>query len=88
MHETSGILGHAVQQYLTNPLACSLSELSTLRAYFRLWINARVWDMNPSLDDESRAELARLRLQCDGITNLRDMMAWLRAAEELGMDPL
>lgn len=88
MHEISGVLGSAVQQFLTDPLKCTLTELSTLRAYFRLWINARVWDMSPSHDSESRAELASLRAQCDGITNLADMQAWLEKATELGMDPL
>ena len=88
MYETSGDLAAAVHQYQNNPNACTLRQLALLRAYFQQWVDAQVWDRNPAIDDESRADLARLRLQCRGITNVADMEAWLQRATELGMDPL
>jgi hypothetical protein len=88
MHETSGVLAAAVAQFLENPNACTLNQLSYLRAYFKLWVDAKVWDSNPAHDDESRADLARLRARCHGITNVADMRAWLDEAVAAGMDPL
>jgi len=88
MWETSGHLADAVEQYLDDANACTLRQLALLRAYFKQWVDSPVWDMNPSHDEESRAELARLRLQCDGITNVADMRAWIAAAIRIDIDPL
>jgi hypothetical protein len=88
MWETSGDLAVAVHQFLTYPNHCTLRQLALLRAYFQQWVDAPVWDQNPSADDESRAELKRLRAQCRGITNVADAQRWIRSALDVGMDPL
>jgi len=88
MHETSGVLALAVRKYLESPNKSTLAQLALLRMYFQQWVDSPVWDANPALDDESRADLERLRERCHGITNLADMKNWLREAVAMGMDPL
>ena len=88
MHETSGVLAKAVKLFLSYPRGCTLNDLTVLRAYFRLWCRSSAWDQNPGHTDETRADLARLRARCDGITNVADMQLWVEQAVEMGMDPL
>ena len=88
INETSGVLAGAVEQFLKDPNMCTLDQLRHLRAYFRQWVDAKVWDMNPAHDDESRADLARLRARCRAITNVAGMQAWVDEAVAMGMDPL
>lgn len=86
--ETSGKLAAAVRSYLDNPDAMTLREIGYLRAYMSQWIQSPVWDLNPHAGDASRAALAGLRAGVGAITSGADIRAWLRAAEDQGLDPL
>ena len=85
--ETSSKLTAAVNAYLDGrPL--SVQEISNLRAYFRHWIGASIWDRNPCASDEDRENLKALRKAVDLMTCRDDVSSWLRHAMSLGMDPL
>lgn len=85
--EQSGVLRPAVEAYLAGR-ALSDAEIATLRAYFRQWIMARVWDHNPHLGREDAAWLAEMRQQVDGLTSRAAIDDWLDAAVAGGLDPL
>lgn len=85
--EPSGALRPAVEAYLRGlPLAAS--EIAALRAYFRQWIFAEVWDRNPHARADDRALLDKLRLGVEGLTDRGAIELWLHDAAEFGLDPL
>ena len=87
INETSGVLRPAVEAYLAgDPL--SDVEIAALRAYFRQWIMAPVWDQNPHIDADSTAWLAGLRDGIDGLVSRAAIETWLDDAITGGIDPL
>lgn len=87
MHETSGMLAPAVHAYLSGrPL--SIFHIAALRAYFRQWAGAALWDKNPFADAADKIALASLRASIDGLTTRAALAVWLEAAAALGIDPL
>lgn len=87
MYETSGVLKGAVERYISHrPL--QPGDIRNLREYFRQWVNAEAWEMNPALDDAGRIVLARLRYDVARIINEQDISKWLCLAVSQGMDPL
>lgn len=86
--ETSGVLAAAIRSYLDNPDAMTVREIAYVRAYFQQWVDSPVWDLNPAHDEQSRATLGALRIAARAIRNGAAIARWLRAAEEIGMDPL
>lgn len=87
MHETSGVLRPAVEAYLAGRPLSPLA-IAALRAYFRQWIGARVWDANPHASPEERAQLAALRRRVDDLTSRAAIEAWLDDLAAAGLDPL
>ena len=87
MDESSGRLAPAVMTYLEGG-ELDDAGIAVMRAYLRQWIGATVWDQNPHADDDSRAWLAALRADIDGLTSREAIADWLERAEEGGVDPL
>lgn len=87
MHETSGALHEVVERYLLG-LSLTPEDVAYLRAYFRQWIMAPIWDANPHATDESRSHLTRLRREVDELKNRETIDLWLDAAGDEGIDPL
>lgn len=85
--ESTGVLAAAVMKYLRDQ-AMTLRDIAVMRAYLRQWMASPVWDMNPSHDQESREELARLRRTVETIQTGKDVRRWLRVALDAGIDPL
>lgn len=78
MNETTGVLRPAVERYLAGePL--TVSEIASLRAYLRQWINCPTW-AGPDID--------WLRQSINGLTSRATIDAWLDRALESGIDPL
>lgn len=87
MHETGGALAPAILRYLENePL--TVRDLVLIRAYIRQWIHADVWDSNPNLGEDGRAELARLRRLAQGLNNRDAIDSWIAESVDFGLDPL
>jgi hypothetical protein len=87
-YETSGELAIVVGVYLAAVRALTMREIALMRAYVKQWIDSPVWDLNPELTAESRAELAWIRESAGRIASESDLRAWLRVAEGQGFDPL
>lgn len=86
-HETSGRLAPVVKAYLAGePL--DADQLATLRAYFRQWIGASLWDENPTASLADRAELGVLRETVDDLTTRQAIDDWLDRVVAFGLDPL
>jgi hypothetical protein len=81
--ETSGHLARAVEAYLAGR-ELTPGEVGYLRAYFRQWVNAPIWDANP----HGTAALAGLRDAIGSLTNRAQVRAWLERALAEGIDPL
>lgn len=78
MYETSGVLRPAVEAYLrSEPMTGA--QIAAMRAYLRQWINAPAWKGDG---------IEFLRSEIDGLTTRAAISAWLRIAEEEGIDPL
>lgn len=82
------MLRPAVEALVLKPDTLTEEHIAALRAYFRQWINAPVWDGNPEADDVARAELARLRADIHTLTTRDALWRWLCEATEQGLDPL
>lgn len=78
MHETSGVLRHVVEAYLTGA-PMTPEQIAAMRAYLRQWIMVPQWRGD---------EVNRLRREVDGLTSREAITLWLRVAEEEGIDPL
>jgi hypothetical protein len=87
-YETSGELAIVVGVYLCGERPLTLREIALMRAYVKQWILSPVWDLNPAITDESRAELDQMRQDAGRIASESDLRAWLRRADENGLDPL
>lgn len=85
--ETSGALRPAVEAYLRG-LPLGATEIDALRAYFRQWIFAEVWDRNPHANADDRAHLTQLRREVDDLKDRASIDRWLDAAGDEGHDPL
>ena len=85
--ESSGRLAPAVMAYLEGG-ELDDQGIAILRAYFRQWIGATAWDQNPHMTDDTRAWLAALRADIDGLTSREAIADWLERAEAGGIDPL
>jgi hypothetical protein len=85
--EITGQLARAVLLYLQGQ-QLSRGEIGALRAYFRQWIQARVWDMNNHAMIENRRSLSKLRARVQNIWSADDICQWLHGAMKLGLDPL
>ncbi len=77
MYEQSGMLRPVVMKYLDGG-RLGLVELGVMKAYLRQWM------AGPWTGDGVDA----LRVNMEEIDRQEDLDAWLRAAEELGIDPL
>jgi hypothetical protein len=87
MYETSGVLAPVVKAYLEDrPL--SEADIRILKAYLRQWIFSGVWDRNPTMDDEGRRDLTRLRVAAALIRTRKDVDRWIDEAIGFGVDPL
>ena len=87
MNETGGELAPAVMRYLEGqPL--SERDIELIRLYIQQWIGSPVWFMNPSLTDEGRRDLDRLRELARVLNNRGAIDAWLTLAVDFGVDPL
>ena len=85
--EVGGELVPAVMRLIGNePL--SERDIAAIRAYCRQWIGSPVWDSNPHQDAAAAAALATLRAAVDGLTTAAAIRAWVRLADDEGMDPL
>jgi hypothetical protein len=82
-----GDLKAAVEAYL-NRRTLTLRQIALVRAYLCLWISARVWDMDPTADAESRARLRDLRASAERIVTVANIDEWLALAMDEGIDPL
>jgi hypothetical protein len=87
MDETGGELVPAVKRYLQG-YRLSSRDIALIAAYLRQWIESPVWDQNPHMSEEGRAELARLRELARVLLNQPTIDAWLSLAVEFGVDPL
>jgi len=87
MQETSGVLKPVIEKLLT---AENLTprEIAIVRAYFRQWVMAPAWDLNPHASKRSRDDLERLRTSVETIRTFRAIARWLADAVSQGMDPL
>jgi hypothetical protein len=85
--EISGHLARAVMVYQQGQ-QLSTGEVGALRAYFRQWIQSRVWDMNSHATIESRRKLGELRDSVQSIRSAVDIGHWLYGAMRLGLNPL
>jgi hypothetical protein len=79
MHETSGVLRHAVEAYLHGN-AMTAEQVAAMRAYLRQWINAPHWGGGDYLEE--------LRNGIDALGSRFAIADWLNRAEQLGIDPL
>jgi hypothetical protein len=88
MNETGGQLGQAIHRYLDGR-ELSNQDVALIRLYIQQWIGSEVWDWNPHLDEEGRAQLAGLReAALRFLTDRKAIDAWIELATELGVDPL
>jgi hypothetical protein len=87
-YETSGVLAHAVETYLTHRSAVTMRDIAYLRAYCMQWIDSPAWDTNPHLTAASMRELADLRLDARAIFSLAALDNWIARAIAEGVDPL
>jgi hypothetical protein len=87
--EVSGKLARAVHAYLgIGGRELTAEHVALLRAYFRQWVGAPIWDANPHQSATDVAELAGLRDAVGSLTNRAQIRAWLRRALDAGIDPL
>jgi hypothetical protein len=77
MHETSGVLRPAIENYLTGG-DLTPAHVGALRAYLRQWM-AGPWQ-GPEID--------LLRASIDQLTTRRDFSRWFDLALREGIDPL
>jgi hypothetical protein len=87
MYETTGVLRPAMQAYLLGERITG-EQIAALRAYFRQWIGAPVWDLNPHGDERDREALAELRRRVDELTDRAAIDRWLDDVDRFGLDPL
>lgn len=87
MHETGGELAQAIRRYLFSE-ELSVRDLLLIRAYLKQWINAAVWDQNPTMDHEGKAQLNTLRHLAESLTDRNSIDHWLNLAIDFGVDPL
>lgn len=78
MHEVSGFLGSAVMAYLRGA-ALSFEQITYIRAYCRQWVERGAWQ---------GVEVRVLLSDVDTIVDRPTITAWIRRAQDLGMDPL
>lgn len=83
-NEVGGELRLAVEAYLIG-LPLAEQDIRLLRAYFRQWIVADVWDQAPL---EGRDRLDELRRRVDSIKDRQTIDDWLKAVTDYGIDPL
>jgi hypothetical protein len=76
-NETSGVLTPVVEKYLRREWLTP-TEVATMRAYLRQWINGAFFG----------PEIPLLRARVDAIRTHLDVKAWLRDALDVGIDPL
>lgn len=86
-NEVGGNLRLAIEAYLLG-LPLAEQDIRLIRAYFRQWIFAEVWDQNPHMGGEDRARLDQLRWWVDGLKDRATIERWIVAAERQGLDPL
>jgi hypothetical protein len=87
MHETSGRLWPAIAA-LVDGEELSAEHIATLRAYFRQWVCAAIWDENPYGGAAERDWLAEIRRRVDELTTRAAIEAWIDDLIKGGMDPL
>jgi hypothetical protein len=87
MHETGGELKPAMKRYL---LGEQLSDRDVLliKLYLKQWIDSPAWDANPAMDDDSRIDLASLRVAAASLRDRTGIDEWIKHADEIGIDPL
>jgi hypothetical protein len=85
--ETGGELVPAMERYIKRK-DLSLRDLVLIRAYLRQWIESPAWDLNPHSDEHSAANLKLLRESATKLFRRADIEEWIRAALEIGIDPL
>jgi hypothetical protein len=87
MRETSGRLWPAIAA-LVDGRELSAEDIAILRAYFRQWVCAAIWDENPHGGAAYREWLAAMRKRVDEPTTRAAIEAWIDELTRGGMDPL
>lgn len=76
-----------IARYL-NGESLSVRDVLILRTYLRQWVDSTAWDDNPYLNNRGRLLLSELRFQAQHADTPQRIDACIRAAIEMGMDPL
>jgi hypothetical protein len=77
MYETTGTLRPAVEAYCNGLMAPQ--HVAAMRAYLRQWMAGAPW---------AGDRVEELRAKIDKLSSRDEITAWLRVAEEEGIDPL
>lgn len=83
--DTTGILPTAMLAYFEKKQTSEQFDL--VREYGEYYINAPCWDWNPHLTEEGKAELEQVRSQIKTVKTEQDMLDWIHACLDLGIDP-
>lgn len=85
--DVSGILPAAMLAFFEDK-GMNPDQFYLVREYGQYYINAPCWDWNPHLDEEGKAELAALRERIKAVRSKHELMAWVDACLDMGIDPL
>ncbi len=85
--DMSGELPRIMLAFFEQQRELSPDEFERVRDYGEYYLDAPMWDANPHLDDEGRAELAALREQIKAARTVGDLNQWINACLEIGIDP-
>lgn len=85
--EVSGVLVDPIMRYLEG-IPLSPRDIELISLYLQQWIDSPVWEMNPEMDAEAKAELAKLRESARQLATRKDIDAWIAEGIDIGIDPL
>lgn len=83
--DQSGVLPAAMLAFFED--GTTLEQLELVREYGEYYIHAPMWDWNPHLTEEGKAELARARRLIKTAHTRQDLMEWVDACLDMGIDP-
>lgn len=85
--DASGELPRIMLTFFEQKRELTPIEVERVRDYGEYYLDAPMWDANPYIDEEGRAELAGLREQIKAAHTVGDVDRWIHACLAIGIDP-